>query len=241
MKIKCITIDDEHLAHKLLADYITKVPMLELAGQFKKAADALEIINAGQIDLIFLDIQMPGFTGIEFMESLQNKPLVIFTTAYSEYALKGYELEVIDYLLKPIEFERFVKAVNKAAKQLMLQSNNKNTPEKTSANKEQDFIFVKSGYKSIKVKLDDILYIEGLKEYANIFTEERKYTLLERLKNLELTLPSHKFIRVHKSFIVAINKINAVYGNIIEIKNKKIPVGRTYKKEIENTLRLRLK
>ena len=237
MKIKCITIDDEHLAHKLLADYIKKVPMLELVGQFKKAADALEIINTGQVDLIFLDIQMPDFTGIEFMESLQNKPLVIFTTAYSEYALKGYELEVIDYLLKPIEFERFIKAVNKAAKQFMLQSNNsENTPEKTGTGKEQDFIFVKSGYKSIKVKLDDILYIEGLKEYANIFTEERKYTMLERLKNLESTLPSHKFMRVHKSFIVAIDKIDAIYGNIIEIKNKKIPVGRTYKKEIENTL-----
>lgn len=241
MKIKCITIDDEHLAHKLLADYIKKVPMLELAGQFKKAADALEIINTGQVDLIFLDIQMPGFTGIEFMESLQNKPLVIFTTAYSEYALKGYELEVIDYLLKPIEFERFIKAVNKAAKQFMLQSNPENSPEKPNTDKEQDFIFVKSGYKSIKVKLDDILYIEGLKEYANIFTKERKYTMLERLKNLEFTLPSHKFMRVHKSFIVAIDKIDAIYGNVIEIKNKKIPVGRTYKKEVESTLRLRLK
>lgn len=239
MKIKCITIDDEHLAHKLLADYIKKVPMLELAGQFKKAADALEIINTGQVDLIFSDIQMPDFTGIEFIESLQNKPLVIFTTAYSEYALKGYELEVIDYLLKPIEFERFIKAVNKAVGQFMLQSNHKNTPENTKTDKEQDFIFVKSGYKSIKVRLNEVLYIEGLKEYANIFTEEKKYTMLERLKNLELILLPHKFMRVHKSFIVAIDKIDAIYGNTIEIKNKKIPIGRTYKKEIENTFRFR--
>ena len=118
-----------------------------------------------------------------------------------------------------------------------MQSNNKNTPEKANTDKEQNFIFVKSGYKSIKVKLDDILYIEGLKEYANIYTEERKYTMLERLKNLESTLPSHKFIRVHKSFIVAIDKIDAIYGNVIEIKNIKIPVGRTYKKEVETTLK----
>ncbi len=241
MKLICITIDDEHLAHKLLADYIKKVPMLELAGQFKKAADALEIINTRQVDLIFLDIQMPGFTGIEFMESLQNKPLVIFTTAYSQYALKGYELEVIDYLLTPIEFERFIKAVNKAVKQFMLQSNHENRTENTNTDEEQDFIFIKSGYRSIKVKLGDILYIEGLKEYANIFTEDKKYTMLERLKNLELTLPSNKFIRVHKSFIVAIDKIDAIYGNIIELKNKTIPIGSTYKKEIENTLQLRLK
>ena len=241
MKLRCITIDDEHLAHKLLADYIKKVPVLELAGQFRKAADALEIINTGQADLIFLDIQMPDFTGIEFMKSLQNKPLVIFTTAYSQYALKGYELEVIDYLLKPIEFERFIKAVNKAVKQFILQSNHENRTENTNTDKEQDYIFIKSGYKSIKVKLDDILYIEGLKEYANIFSENKKYTMLERLKNLELTLPSNKFIRVHKSFIVAIDKIDSIYGNIIELKKKNIPIGRTYKKEIENTLRLRLK
>lgn len=241
MKIKCITIDDEHLAHKLLADYIKKVPMLALTGQFKKATDALEIINTGQVDLIFSDIQMPDFTGIEFIESLHNKPLVIFTTAYSEYALKGYELEVVDYLLKPIEFERFIKATNKAISQFMLKSNQKNTPENTNTDKEQDFIFVKSGYKSIKVKINEILYIEGLKEYANIYTEEKKYTMLERLKNLELLLHPHRFMRVHKSFIIAIDKIDAIYGNIIEIRNKKVPIGRTFKKEIENTLRLRIK
>jgi two-component SAPR family response regulator len=165
MKISCITVDDEHLAHKIMADYISKLPQLELKGQFRKATEALAFIHENPVQLIFLDIQMPDLTGIQFLESLQSKHVIIFTTAYAEFALKGYELEVADYLLKPFSFERFVKAVNKAVKSIV-------TPQSFSQKvsrqepRVDDFIFVKSGYKSFRVEFNDILYIEGLKNMS---------------------------------------------------------------------------
>lgn len=235
MKISCITVDDEHLAHKLMADYISKLPQLELKGQFKIATEALAYIQEHPVQIIFLDIQMPDLTGVQFIESLQTKHVIIFTTAYAEFALKGYELEVADYLLKPFGFERFVKAVNKAVK-LVTPSQ---TPITQSIQPEpagNDFLFVKSGYKSFKINFSEILYIEGLKEYVSIYTEERKFIRLDRMKSLELLLPAGNFMRVHKSYIIAIDKIESVYGNTIEIGGKEIPIGLSFKNNVEERL-----
>jgi DNA-binding LytR/AlgR family response regulator len=235
MKFSCITVDDEHLAHKLMADYISKLPQLELKGQFKRATDALAFILEHPVQIIFLDIQMPDLTGIQFLESLQTKPVVIFTTAYAEFALRGYELEVADYLLKPFTFERFVKAVNKAIKTVAPQPAAITQPFQPEP-AGNDFLFVKSGYKSFKINFNDILYIEGLKEYVSIYTRERKFIRLDRLKSLEALLPTGNFMRVHKSYIAAIDKIETVYGNTIEIGGKEIPIGQSYKKNVEDRL-----
>lgn len=235
MKISCITVDDEHLAHKLMADYISKLPQLELKGQFRRATEALAFIQEFPVQIIFLDIQMPDLTGIQFLESLQQKPVVIFTTAYAEFALRGYELEVSDYLLKPFTFDRFVKAVNKAVKSLtVVQIPHSGSPVPESTGNE--FLFVKSGYKSYRINFSDILYIEGLKEYVTIYTKERKFVRLDRMKTLEDLLPSGNFMRVHKSYIVALDKIGSVYGNTIEIEGKEIPVGQSYKKSVEERI-----
>jgi DNA-binding LytR/AlgR family response regulator len=201
MKISCITVDDEHLAHKIMADYISKLPQLELKGQFRKATEALAFIHENPVQLIFLDIQMPDLTGIQFLESLQSKHVIIFTTAYAEFALKGYELEVADYLLKPFSFERFVKAVNKAIKSVV-------TPQSFSQKvsrqepRVDDFIFVKSGYKPFRVEFNDILYIEGLKEYVTIHTRTRKFIRLDRMKAMEELLPSSNFLHVHNPILL---------------------------------------
>jgi DNA-binding LytR/AlgR family response regulator len=235
MEIKCITIDDEHLALKLLSDYISKIPNLKLSAQFKNAAEAVIYLQTNSVDLIFLDIQMPDLTGIDFLKVIENKPLVIFTTAFGEYALEGFDLGVIDYLVKPIPFERFLKAANKAAHLLNLENKTSRNINENENNKvEKNYLFIKSGYKSEKVDFDEILYIEGLKEYINIFTLQKRYVKFERMKNIEEFLPSNKFVRVHKSYIVAIEKVTSVYGNIIEIGKTEIPIGRSYKKLVED-------
>jgi DNA-binding LytR/AlgR family response regulator len=240
MNIKCITIDDEYLALKLLADYISKINSLELIAQFKKPTDALDFLQNNKVELIFLDIQMPDLTGIDFIKTLNIKPLIIFTTAYEEFAIEGFDLGVLDYLVKPIAFDRFVKAVNKASRQILLENQATNKPnsekEKNELKNEKDFIFVKSGVKSFKINFDEILYIEGYKEYINIYTSDKRYTKLERMKNIEELLPSDKFLRVHKSYIIAINKVTSVFGNIIEINKTEIPIGRNFKKLVEEKL-----
>lgn len=225
--IKTLIVDDEPLALDILESYIEKIPDLELIGRCDNAIDANEIIQKEEIDLVFLDIQMPQMTGIELVKSLTTSPKVVFTTAYSEYAVEGFELNAIDYLLKPIAFDRFLKAVNKA----------KDGSEKsTNIAQDDDFIFVKADKKLVKIHFNEILYIEGLKDYVIIKKETGRVIALQTMKSLEKKLPSNIFMRVHRSYIVNISHIKAVVGNSLELieggKPKDIPIGKNYKEEL---------
>lgn len=234
--IKCLAIDDEYLALNIIKRYVAKVPFLELTDSSKSALSAIEILAANEIDLLFLDIQMPDISGLEFLKTLKNPPLVILTTAYQEYALSGYENDVIDYLLKPIRFERFLKAVNKAREQLELR---KSVPQQINIplpKNHKEFCFIKSGYKSEKVFYKDILYIEGQKEYIYIHTKEKKYVKLQSMSSFMTELPDDEFIRIHKSYIVAANNIVAIYGNTVEIGQISLPVGRNYKDLVQKLI-----
>jgi two-component system, LytTR family, response regulator len=231
MKLNCVIVEDEPLARNLLTEYVRKVPSLNLIEACSSPIVALDVLRNNAIDVLFLDVQMPELTGISLLKVLQKRPLVILTTAYSEYALQGYELDVVDYLLKPITFERFLRAVDKVT--LRLESK-KPIPqavlEKPSAPAEQPFVFIKDGTKLVKVVFDDILYVEGLKDYVTIHLNNQKIVSLQRLKTLEEQLPSDKFIRIHNSFIVALRSIDVVHKNHVQIRNAQIPIGETYKK-----------
>ncbi|HDR52913.1 MAG TPA: response regulator transcription factor [Mariniphaga anaerophila] len=238
-RIKCIVVDDEPIARQYLSDYVAKMPQLELLAVFSSAKDAWEIIETGAAELVFLDIQMPGLTGIEFIRTLQKKPAIILTTAYSEYALEGYELDVADYLLKPISFDRFAKAVNKVADRPKIQAGSISSglpPSGENHTTTRNFIFVKSGYKSVKVNISDILYVEGMKEYVVIHTKDKKFTKLDRMKNVENLLKEQGFIRIHKSYIASIKNIESVFGNTLEINGKQLPLGRNFRDEVNNAL-----
>ncbi len=231
MKINCLIVDDEQLARRLLESYVVKIPYMELVKSCKSALEAIEFLQKGNIDLMFLDIHMPDLSGIEFLQTLENKPLVIFTTAYKEFALDGYELDVIDYMLKPISFERFLQGSNKALEQIKLikAAKNKETPSK-------DFINLKSNHKVYKVKYNDIYYIEGLKEYVTFYTKDKKIVVLESLKKLEKTLPQELFLRIHKSYIINIQMIDSMYGNQLEVNGNYLPVGKMYLDKVKRML-----
>jgi DNA-binding LytR/AlgR family response regulator len=226
MKLNCLVVDDEQLARELLGEYISKVPFLELKGSIKNPVEVAGILESESIDIIFLDIQMPDITGIELLKTLPNKPVVIFTTAYSEYAIEGYELDVLDYLVKPFSFERFLKAVNKAAEMIKLRK--KAAPHAS----ESGYITISADHKIYRVRLDEILYIEGLREYVSYYTPGKRIIALASLKHLEESLPANQFIRVHKSYIVPIDKVIAIEGNMLDIGVKKIPVGRSYREKV---------
>ena len=234
--IRCLVVDDEPLALHILEDYIAKVPFLELIKATTNPIEALTMVQEGNIDLVFLDVQMPELTGIQFLKIANGKAKVILTTAYSQYALEGYELDVVDYLLKPIAFDRFFKAAQKA--QGIIQPSVKvSAPAAEPVQQVQqqqhdfmnDFIFVKSEYKIQKVYLHQILYIEGLKDYISIFTPTERIITLQNMKKMEETLPDKHFMRVHKSYIVALNKIDSIERSRIFIGDKVIPVGDTYR------------
>ncbi|HEX8060475.1 MAG TPA: LytTR family DNA-binding domain-containing protein [Cyclobacteriaceae bacterium] len=226
MNISCLIVEDEPLARNLITEYVKKVPYLNLVKACSGALEAMEVLRTTPVDLLFLDVQMPELTGIAFLKSLQKKPLVILTTAYSEYAIEGYELDITDYLLKPITFERFLKAVDKVNQRL---SGTQVIVEKP-AEALPDFIFVKDGTKLVKIRWNDILYVEGLKDYVTIHTRTQKVISLQRLKVLEEQLPADKFIRVHNSFIVALDAIDSVHKDKIQIGQAQVPIGDTYKK-----------
>ncbi|MFN8355681.1 MAG: LytTR family DNA-binding domain-containing protein [Spirosomataceae bacterium] len=231
--MKCAIVDDEYLAIQLLTTHVKKIPSLELVGAFQRATDVLPILSKGEVDLLFLDIQMPELTGIELIKTLQYKPFIVLTTAYSEYALAGYELDITDYLLKPITFERCIKAVNKVYELWQLKHHNKSqTPNEPSVEKVKNYLMVKADGRLVKVLFDDILYIEGLKEYVSIYTPSQRIITLERLSNLEALLPADQFVRCHKSYIAALPKVSAVDGNQLEIAKKLIPIGLSYKDEV---------
>ncbi|HWY35091.1 MAG TPA: response regulator transcription factor [Nitrosopumilaceae archaeon] len=224
MKISCHIIEDEPLASNLLVLYANKLSVLDLVGVSSNPLQAIESLKTNPVDLIFLDIQMPDMTGIALLKVLQKKPLVIFTTAYSEFALESYELDVVDYLKKPITFERFLKAVDKAEQRLYP------TIAAKEKFKETDFIFVKDGTRFVKVMVSEILYIEGLKNYVAIHTATQKIISLQRLKSMQDQLPSDKFIRVHNSYIISKSSISSVKENEVDIGIAKIPIGETYLK-----------
>ena len=229
--MNCIIVDDEPLAQLVLEDYIKTIPFLNLVGKCSSAFQAFDLLRTVKVDLIFLDILMPNVSGIDFINSLDQRPNFIFTTAYSEHALEGFNLNAIDYLLKPIPFERFLKAVNKAYDIFSLR-NGKSEPSNESSfgRKNDGFILVKSDYQTQRVDLKDITYIEGLKDYVKIFLLSGKPVItLNSLKNMAEKLPSESFTRVHKSYIVSLNKINSIVRNRIIIGEKWIPIGESYK------------
>jgi two-component system, LytTR family, response regulator len=224
----CAIVEDEPLARQLLEQYILKLPNLELKGAFANPLDALEFLRGNDVDLLFSDIQMPEITGITLLKVLQKRPLIILTTAYSEYALEGYELDVVDYLLKPITFDRFLKSVEKAATR-----SEKYTPEKPVTDAVTDnapYVFIKDGAKLVKIKLADIQYIEGLKDYVSIYTPGKKIVTLQTLKALSAQLPADKFIRIHHSYIVAFDWIDVIHREQLEVGKAILPVSDTYRK-----------
>ena len=231
MKINCIAIDDEPLALDIIKAYCSKVPFLNLAGTFSNAIDTLEYLRNNTVDLMFLDIQMEELTGIQLLNSLKNKPLVIFTTAYDQYALQGFDLDVLDYLLKPIPFERFVKASNKALEQMQKTSGQVvSEKHERPANNTNTFFFVKTETRIEKVNAAEVLYVEGMGDYWRIVTKNRRIMTLMNAKGIEEILHEPAFCRVHKSFFVAVDKIEFVERKQIKIGEILIPVSDTYQK-----------
>ena len=232
MEIKCIIVDDELPALNILEKYIADFPVLKLEKKCRNALEAMESLHQQSIDLMFLDINMPKMSGLNLLTTIQKPPLVIITTAYREYALDSFELDVLDYLHKPFSFERFAKAVNKAIDRLM-----KNTttqfilPQSKRELLDEDFIFIKDDKITYKINLKDIQFIEAVGDYIKIITTEKAYLSYQTMKNVETYLPPHRFPRVHKSYIVAVSKINSIEGNMIHIHNTTIPIGQTFRKD----------
>jgi DNA-binding LytR/AlgR family response regulator len=236
MIIRCLIIDDEPLAQRILERYIQDVPGLELVQKCSNALDAIEILKEQKIDLIFLDINMPKLTGLEFLRSLKSPPLVIITTAYAEFAIQGYELDVVDYLMKPFGLERFLKAIQKIND--ILKPREQPLPEKTTLESQEDqYIFVKSSKKTYRLSLNDILYIEALGDYVKIYTTDRMIISYHSMKNIETLLSPKQFPRIHKSFIASLSKIDLIEGNQVKIKDRYIPIGTNFKAEFEKLIR----
>jgi DNA-binding LytR/AlgR family response regulator len=224
MQINCIAIDDEPLALSKLEGFIDKVPDLKLIRTFDNAVEAIGWLKENNADLIFLDIQMEQLTGIQFLEAIGSSSRVIFTTAYDQYAVRGFELNVTDYLLKPFSFQRFLQAVNKVMEYFSQKYDGQQLSQKSDS-----YIFVKTEYRLERVDIDDILYIEGMKDYLRIICTGKKIMTLQSFTKIEESLPANKFCRVHKSFIVAIDKIKSVERGVILIADQRIPVSNTYK------------
>ncbi|MDX1666018.1 MAG: LytTR family DNA-binding domain-containing protein [Saprospiraceae bacterium] len=234
--INVIIIDDEPLAQDVMETYINKVSDLNLVAKCSNALEANEALKEHEVDLMFLDIQMPQLTGIDFLKSLTDPPLVIFTTAYPNYAVEGFELDAIDYLLKPISLERFMKAVNKAVDQIELRAQKEDKSASEEEKLDKDYFFVKADKKLVKVRYEDILYIEGLKDYVIIRMDKDRVITLQTMKSLEKKLPQDIFKRIHRSYIMNLDKINAIVGNMVEViekgKAKHLPIGKNYRDEL---------
>ncbi|RNI27862.1 DNA-binding response regulator [Rufibacter immobilis] len=230
MPLTCLAIDDEPLALDLMRSYISKIPFLKLVQTCSSALQAMEVLQRQPIDLLFLDIEMPEITGVQFVQSLSHRPAVIFTTAYPQYALDGFTLDAVDYLLKPIPFDRFFKAVNKVYERV--QRPQAPTPLTVSApvpQENEDFIFVKADYKTLRVNLKDLLFIEGLKDYVILHTTTRKIITLLSMSKITEKLPEQEFARVHRSFIVSLHHIDSIEKGRIRIKEQEIPIGDSYR------------
>ncbi|MDW3647621.1 MAG: LytTR family DNA-binding domain-containing protein [Bacteroidia bacterium] len=232
--VSCLLVDDEPIAREILISHLDKVPNWHVKHACMNAEEAYEVLLKEDIDVIFLDIEMPEISGVEFLQSLKNPPLVIFTTAYSEYALKGYELNVVDYLLKPIAFNRFFQSIEKA--NLMLEVLNN---EKKSDIPSPPFIFVKHAGKLIKINFEDIIYVKAEQEYSLIVLEDAKVLASKHLKLLLRELPDQEFSRIHRSYILSHHKISSISGNQIQLKDgTELPIGNTYKEELLQKLQI---
>ncbi len=235
MKTKCLVIDDEPLARDLMRSHIEKLENFEVIEECSDAMKALHALQNHSVDLMFMDIQMPQITGIEFLKTLKHPPKVIITTAFREYALDGFELDVVDYLLKPITFERFLKSINKYYQIFQEEANSEQSINLAIPN-EDAFIYVKENKKVIKIHLNEIIYIEGLSEYVQIFTRDKKIITKTSMSNMEEKLPSAGFLRIHKSYIISLAKIEAFTSGSIEVTGKEIPIGRSYKNSVLEVL-----
>jgi len=233
MNTRCIIVDDEPLAIKLIKSHVSKFDFIEIAAECKNAIQAIDLIRKENVDLIFLDINMPKITGLDFLKSLPHPPYVIITTAYREYALDGFDLDVVDYLLKPISFERFLKAINKYCER---QEKKAHDNKEQSSQSIKKFIYVQDGKTIFKIYHKDILYLEGYGEYVKIHTNQKTYLSRETMHEYESKLQDDQFIRTHKSFIVSIPQINAFTSTTVIIKGIEIPVGRTYKDNVMSLL-----
>ncbi len=235
--MNCLAIDDEPLALNIVKEFSSKIEFINLVATCTNPIEAIKIINQREIDLIFLDIQMPNITGLEFIRSLKNPPLVIFTTAYPNYALDGFELNATDYLVKPFSFERFLRSVNKAYEIISLRKNKAPHADlRQEAASPEKFLMIKVEYSTVKVDLQQIIYVEGLKDYIKIYIGKKPLLTKSTMKNIEEKLPSDQFIRVHKSFIVAFSKIESIENNRIIIGEKYIPIGNQYKSSFYSVL-----
>lgn len=232
MKLNCIIIDDEPLARKGLKEYITDIEFLHFAGEFDNPLKVTGLISSGEVQLLFLDIQMPKITGIDFFKNLHHAPPVIFTTAYPQYALDGFELNALDYLVKPISFDRFFKAVLKAKEYYEIRE--KNTTDVTTAS--AGYFFIKSDNKLVKLLFDDILFVEALQNYVVIHTKDKKYITYLTFKSVEEYLPADRFIKTHKSYIISAGKIESIEGNNIRIGSHDVPISRNMKEEVMEKL-----
>lgn len=226
MNIKCIIIDDEPLAIKIIEGYLSNINSFDIIGTFNNPIDALNLMENTHVDVLFLDINLPVINGIDFVKSLQNPPFVVITTAYREYAVESFELDILDYLVKPIPFNRFMKTINKINSKVNLQNIDEN----------KDHIFIKANKKMVKIYIDEILYIESLKDYIKINTYTDKYLIHSTLTSFTKKLPSEIFIRIHRSFSISIPKVDAVTGNTIEIEGEKIPIGRNYIQTVKDKI-----
>jgi DNA-binding LytR/AlgR family response regulator len=229
MKIRCIAVDDEPLALVKMRKYIEQIPALELVSVFDNAFDAINFLRKTPVDLLFLDIQMEEFSGIQLLEAMKERPMVIMTTAYDEYALKGYELDVLDYLLKPIDFARFKVAVERAQQQYQLRHQQPEEQAGSDDSGNQDFVLIRSEYKMVRVRLDEIYYIAGMKDYSRLYCADRRIMTMQTIGKMEEALPHPRFFRIHKSYIIAMDKLEAFGKNHVQIMGEEIPIGSMYK------------
>ena len=231
--IRCVIVDDEPLAREILEMYVSQNTELQLVGMCKNADEVVALLRKETVDVLFLDIQMPGVSGMQLVKSLENPPLVVFTTAYDQYAVEGFEVSAVDYLLKPISPERFNTAVEKVKEQIQYRK------QSATSNDTLDYLFVRADYQDVKILYKDILYVEGLKDYVKIVTSMKRIVTLTNIKGMLEKLPRDKFIRVHKSYIVAKEKVNMVKGNVLKIGDKEIPIGLTFKDNFKKALKLK--
>ncbi|MGI8581132.1 MAG: LytR/AlgR family response regulator transcription factor [Chitinophagaceae bacterium] len=236
-KISCLVVDDEPPALEVLKNYIASVHSLELATTCIDAVEALNFLQKHSVDLLFLDIQMPQILGTDFIRTLKHPPKVIFTTAFRKYAVEGFELDAVDYLLKPISFERFLKAVNKVMDASLLPLDNKFNTTIQPGNYNDAFISLRSDRKNLKVSLNDILYIESLKDYIKVVTGNKTIVTKQSISSIEETLPKDQFIRIHRSFIVSINKIESYTADLLFIAKYELPISRSYRLQVDNLLK----
>jgi two-component system LytT family response regulator len=229
IQIRSIIVDDEPMARDVIRRYIEKIPTLKLMGEFGNAIDAMVFLQEQPVDMIFLDIKMPQLSGTEFVRSLHNVPKIVFTTAHKEYAHEGFELDVVDYLLKPIRFDRFLRAVNKAFPQRYQEVETHGIISNEETRPATSFIYLRVDRKMIKVLLNDILYIESDKDYVKVFTQKGFIITRQTISSVEVMLPDSQFIRIHRSYIISLSKLTSFTAETIEIGNKELPIGRNYR------------